>query len=181
MPAPILLTSFAPWQAHQRSNAADDLILRLMQRRGLPSNVVVLRHLPVHWQLAPCQVIAKAIAIRAAAIVCCGMAERRSLLTVEQCARLGRQTRATTLDLQQLIAGTRCTDISQYAGRYVCNHLYYQILRFDQECSPWPMPGLFIHVPVLQPSTEPWLAEDLQLILKKLQVLATTKTLASAA
>jgi pyroglutamyl-peptidase len=181
MTAPILLTSFAPWRAHQESNSSDDLILSLMHRGNLPKEVVLMRHLPVHYQLAPCQVIAKAMEIRPAVIVCCGMAETRSLLTVERYAHRDTQILETPLDLPQLVAGTRCTDISHHAGRYVCNHLYYQILKFAQAEASWDIHSLFIHVPVLGLSTHPWIVEDFQHILKKLQALKTGANLAHVA
>ncbi len=47
----LLLTSFAPWKAHQSTNASDDLIALLSARQQLPPNTRLIRHLPVHVQL----------------------------------------------------------------------------------------------------------------------------------
>lgn len=104
---PLLLTSFQPWLAHQRSNASDDLLLALqdLTTRGALAgqdlarqesgghtpklgHCILLRNLPVSLR----RVIAH---YNPWAIVACGMAEGRSHLTLERHGRLGDQILTT--------------------------------------------------------------------------------------
>lgn len=180
MSRPVLITSFAPWRAHQRSNASDDLLLTLQRQQQLPNHAVLLRHLPVHSQLAPCQVISKIMTTCPAVVVCCGMAEGRSLLTLEKVGRQGQRSLKTTLNLRQVSAGTHWTTISHHAGNYVCNDLYYQVLAFTHRC-PWNVESLFIHVPVLTTQNMPWIVADFLIILSQLQVMTQWSNLLKAA
>ena len=176
--APLLLTSFAPWRAHQHSNASDDLIGLLQSRNQIPAGTVLIRHLPVHFQLAPCQVISTMVKVHPAVVVCCGMAEQRSLLTLERYARQEGHCHQTTLNLTQLRTGTQYTEISDDAGTYVCNHLYYRLLGYVQK-HQWPIQCLFVHVPPITEHNHEFLVHDFALMLSRLQVF--TKQLESVA
>jgi pyroglutamyl-peptidase len=167
MTGPILLTAFAPWRAHQRSNSSDDLLALVTQHPHCPSNVVVMRGLPVHFDLAPVQVLAQAMALRPALVVCCGMAETRPLLTLEQWGRRGDRRLRTRLDLDALSRHLALTAISQDAGDYVCNHLYYDLLATLPQRLP-SCQGLFIHVPKLHHHLQPWLLLDFLTVLARL-------------
>ncbi|MBE7386010.1 MAG: peptidase C15 [Leptolyngbya sp. SIO1E4] len=177
--ASLLLTSFAPWRAHQRSNTSDDLVALLQSRNQLPEETVLMRHLPVHFQLAPCQVIATVAKTRPSIVVCCGMAEQRSLLTLERYARQEGHLLETDLPLPQLCQGTRWTHISDDAGSYVCNHLYYQLLGYGQK-KCWPIQCLFVHVPLLTEHNRELIAQDFALILSRLKTSEAALKLTAA-
>ncbi|MBD2260208.1 peptidase C15 [Pseudanabaena sp. FACHB-2040] len=168
----ILLTSFAPWKADQRSNSSDDLLVSLQQRQELPDNALLMRQVPVNFHLAPCHIIAKLVELRPAVLICCGMAEKRHCLSLELNGRYEDKTLKTALNLPELIAGTRLTEISHCAGTYVCNHLYFKVLEFIQRtrCSTQ---AIFIHVPPLNPLNQEFVAADFTLILQRLSLPAT--------
>ncbi|WP_071992319.1 hypothetical protein [Leptolyngbya sp. PCC 6406] len=175
----ILLTSFAPWRAHQKSNASDDLLEVVANHPRRPQNMAFLRKLPVHFDLAPMWVMAEIFALRPDVVVCCGMAEARALLTLEQFGRQregeksslrGHRRLQTGLNLPVLAHNLALTAISRDAGNYVCNHLYYRLL----ESLPTALPhcqGLFVHVPRLHYRVRPWLLMDFLTVLERLEVL----------
>lgn len=171
--SPLLLTSFATWEAHQRSNTSDDLIGLLQASGQLPATTQLMRHLPVDFQLAPLQVIAAMVRLRPAVVVCCGMAEGRSLLTLEKFGRRSGQVQATDLNLVQLCEGTAYTALSQDAGSYVCNHLYYEILAFIQKHS-LSVHCLFVHVPLITDHNRERLIRDFALMVSRLSAIAIT-------
>ena len=173
----LLLTSFAPWRAHQPSNTSDDLIALLQSRNQIPEDTTLIRHLPVHFQLAPCRVISTIIKVRPSVVVCCGMAENRFLLTLERYARHENTLLETSLKLHQLCADTRWTTISNDAGTYVCNSLYYQLLAYVQK-HKWPIQCLFVHVPLLTEHNRELIAYDFSLMLPRLQATQTSLKLA---
>ncbi|HEY9762051.1 MAG TPA: peptidase C15 [Trichocoleus sp.] len=180
MPSPILITSFAPWKAHQVSNASDDLLASLEQRRALPSNAILMRQIPVNFQLAPCQVIAKLVELRPSILICCGMAENRQRLNLELNGKRDDRVLKTSLNLSALSRGTQLTEISDCAGTYVCNHLYFTVLDFIQK-TRFPTQAIFVHVPCLTPSNQPFLEADFTLILKRLNVVRVESSLQQAA
>jgi pyroglutamyl-peptidase len=141
----LLLTSFTTWLPHQKSNAADDLLLELMQT-PLPPTVHFLRQLPVDFVLAPQQAIAQIQQLQPNCVICCGMAESRTKLSVESRAVSGDRVLHTCFDLPQLVAELPMTEISHDAGRFVCNTTYYKVLEHLQDS---PGRGLFVHVPIL--------------------------------
>jgi len=166
---PLLLTTFAPWRAHQPSNAAHDLRLALERGGHLPPRTVVLPPLPVNFDLAPIQVIAKVAELRPPVVVCCGMAETRTALSLERYGHGPHRRWETTLDLAALQSGTYLTTTSDDAGTYVCNHLYYRLLAAIAH-HRWPCHGLFVHVPPPTADTLPLLVHDLALVLARLAV-----------
>jgi pyroglutamyl-peptidase len=175
----LLLTSFAPWRAHQPSNAADDLVALLQTRNQLPPDTLLMRHLPVHFQLAPCQVITATFQSRPAVVVCCGMAENRSLLNLETTARWQAEQHVTSLNLNDLMQGTQWTTLSDDAGDYVCNYLYFRLLSYLQR-HRLPIHGLFIHVPLLTEHNRELIADDFSLILSRLRALRSPLPLSAA-
>lgn len=163
----LLITSFAPWKAHQTTNSSDDLILLLRDRQSLPAQAQLLRQLPVHFQLAPGQVIAALYQHRPATVVCCGMAEGRSRLNLERYAHGSRDRYETSLDLASIAAELPWTEISHDAGDYVCNALYYDVLdhvqkhRLNIQC-------LFVHVPPLTHYNREPVMQDFAIVLERL-------------
>jgi pyroglutamyl-peptidase len=147
-----LVTTFATWRADQPSNAADDLVAGAIARGDLPKPWIVLRHLPVDFVVAPAQVRAAIAQHHPNGVLCCGMAEGRSCLSLERLGWErdgGDRAWSTSLDLEQLSAGLSHTDISTDAGTFVCNALYTDLLRGTQQGELPPVPVLFVHVPVL--------------------------------
>ncbi|NER78903.1 MAG: peptidase C15 [Leptolyngbya sp. SIO1D8] len=177
--ASLLLTSFAPWRAHQPSNTSDDLIGLLQTRNQIPERTILVRQLPVHFQLAPCQVISAMVKTCPSVVVCCGMAEKRTFLTLEQYARWENKRLETSLKLPQLCIGTRWTDISRNAGTYVCNHLYYSLLAYVKK-HRWPTQCLFVHVPLLTQHNQELVAHDFANILFRLQTSQTSSVFTAA-
>jgi pyroglutamyl-peptidase len=164
---PLLLTTFAPWRAHQPSNASDDLVKLLIQRQALPDTAYILRQIPVSFDLAPCRVIAKMVELQPQVVVCCGMAETRTHLELELNGKSSTKTLRTSLALNRLLANTHLSQISHCAGDYVCNHLYYHLLDAIYR-HRWSTQALFIHIPRISPANEPLLIHDLTLILNRL-------------
>ncbi|MBE9129484.1 MULTISPECIES: peptidase C15 [unclassified Coleofasciculus] len=87
MPSKILLTSFQTWLPHQVSNSSDDLIEKILDDtdsfEALSVSLIALRQLPVDVPQASRLAIAKIAELQPDAVICCGMAEKRTQLTVE--------------------------------------------------------------------------------------------------
>ncbi|MBD2092552.1 peptidase C15 [Microcoleus sp. FACHB-1515] len=183
LPHQLLLTSFSTWLPHQKSNSADDLLVEFLQRK--PSiDLQVLRHLPVDFMLAPQQTIACIQTLQPQAVVCCGMAESRSKLSVESQAVisntvpgaqsdtvLGAQSDRilkTRFDLPQLVNGLPLTEISHDAGRFVCNATYFAVLEHLQHSSGL---GLFVHVPILTEANCEAIVSDFATLLQRISNL----------
>ena len=160
---PLLITSFRPWKAHQGLNSSDVLLEQVTAR--LPKNAVALRGLPVNFDLAPMQVITHIVQYRPKVVICCGMAETRNSLTVEQWGTYQEQRLATPIHLPNLIKQTIHTHISQNAGDFVCNRLYYRVLKHLKEQSAV---ALFVHVPLITPANQPLIEFDFLKIVEHL-------------
>ncbi len=155
---PVLITSFPPWRKDQRSNSSDDLVAMLQASGQMPADAVWLRWVPVDFELAPKQVIGEMRRLRPRAVICCGMAEGRSRLSIERQA-IERQvvsqeqatpaaTLQTSVDIPELLTNTTLSERSDDAGRYVCNHLYYRVLSFIKDAN-LSTTGVFLHIPIL--------------------------------
>jgi pyroglutamyl-peptidase len=166
-----LITTFQTWLPHQASNSSDDLISHWSTIATLPADTHLLRHIPVDFHIAVHQVIAKIEQIQPELILCCGMAEHRSQLSVESNGRWQSNLSFTSIDLEALICCTTTTVISHNAGRFVCNYLYYQVLRY-LEAQHQPQSALahclFIHVPLLDQVNLPIVATDFAAIVEHL-------------
>ncbi len=163
----ILLTSFDTWLPHQKSNASDDLLEEVVQLKGLLPSLTLLRKLPVDVGKASCAAIARVNEIRPDIIVCCGMAEQRTQLTVESKATCGSITLATRVDLQELLAGLNRIEISHDAGNFVCEGLYYSILEYLYK-HRLHVPCIFVHVPILTKENSAEVVADFKLILQNM-------------
>lgn len=148
MASPILITSFRPWKAHQGLNTSDVLLEQVAGK--LPDNVIALRWLPVNFDLAPIQVISHIVQYLPKVVICCGMAEKRQTMTLEQWGTYEDQRLATSIDLPTLIKKTIHTRISDDAGSFVCNRLYYQVLNhLKHKSHHQSSAALFVHVPLI--------------------------------
>jgi pyroglutamyl-peptidase len=160
-----LITTFQTWLPHQVSNSSDDLIAHLLKTDRVPSNCHLLRHIPVDFHVAPAMVLARIAELQPQRVVCCGMAEGRSRLSVESNGQFQSDRRFTTVDLPQLLQPTTDTVISHDAGRFVCNYLYYQVLRQLQAQSQL-IPAIFVHVPLFTIASAEAIANDFLALLR---------------
>jgi pyroglutamyl-peptidase len=160
----VLLTSFDIWEPHHISNASDDLLAELIQRNLLDDRVHLLRKLPVDFELAPQQVCAEIERLQPEVVICCGMAEQRSQLTIETNGKYQEKILETSIAVESLVETLTVTTISHDAGSFVCNHLYYAVLEFIQgdRCKQ----SIFIHVPILNQLNLENTVNDFKLILQ---------------
>lgn len=171
MPKQILLTSFDTWEAHHVSNASDDLLAAVSQQALLTdvkATIKLLRKLPVDFQLAPQQVITEIDALQPDVIICCGMAEGRTNLTLESNGKQRTDMLWTSIAVDRLVENLAVTQVSHDAGTFVCNHLYYSVLKHIQRCQ-LGCQCLFIHVPLLNERNLPSILKDFLTILQVLQ------------
>lgn len=172
----ILLTSFQTWLPHQSSNASDDLLESIAKLNISPA-LTFLRQLPVDVSLAASRVISKIEELQPKAIICCGMAESRQVLTVESCAcgealdykglfsSPNQPLINTSVDLEKLVEGLSATEISHDAGKFVCEGLYYEVLKYLGKRNFY---CIFVHVPVLTPENLPNILADFQVIIQRI-------------
>jgi pyroglutamyl-peptidase len=163
----VLLTSFDIWKPHHVSNSSDDLLTEILNRGLLPENAYYLRKLPVDFQLAPKEVISKIDELQPELILCCGMAEKRTLLTVESNGSHDGEIIKTSIDIADLVEGLAGTKVSHDAGNFVCNFLYYSVLKYIQE-KRINAQCLFVHVPVLNSENLESILADFLLLTQKL-------------
>ncbi|MEM9246098.1 MAG: peptidase C15 [Cyanobacteria bacterium P01_F01_bin.153] len=167
----LLITSFQTWLPHQSENSSD--VLLEATKAKLSSDCILLRKLPVDFVAAPQLVLQAVQQNRPRAVVACGMAEGRSPLTVEQFARRDGKTLETSLPLTKLIEGLSHTKISEDAGDFVCNGLYFDLLAATDKATvpPHKLPleeAVFVHVPLLTDENQGAIAADFIQFLKRL-------------
>lgn len=164
----MLLTSFATWKPEQISNSSDDLLDLVQEPLAMcGSNVSFLRQLPVDFEHAPRAVIQCIQHVEPDAVICCGMGENRTLLSLESTAVRDEQARFTTVNLSALVQGLSMTAISHDAGRFVCNRLYFDVLDYLQTCHR-PVPCMFVHVPGLTEDNRHLIATDFMRVITKM-------------
>jgi pyroglutamyl-peptidase len=136
----ILLTGFEPFDgdAHNVSWEAVRAVKGVAARRlscDAEAAVVALR--AVIAELAP------------SAIIAVGQASRRTAINVERMAAERDDFRYATLPVERIAdainAGGVNAVVSNDAGDYVCNHLFYELMRVAT------VPAGFIHVPTTMP------------------------------
>ncbi|MBW4624254.1 MAG: peptidase C15 [Brasilonema octagenarum HA4186-MV1] len=163
----ILLTSFDTWLSEQKSNSSDDLLVEVSRLNSLPYDLTFLRQLRVDVQLASFRVIEKIHQLQPDAIICCGMARKRTLLSVEVGASCGEIVLQTTVDLEKLVAGAKAVEISHDCGKFVCEGLYYSVLD-ELRQRQLTTPCIFVHVPILTEENLPLILDDFLLIIHRL-------------
>lgn len=172
MPSPLLITTFTTWKPEQLSNASDDLIEELIQRNLLNETAHLLRQIPVDFALAPATVLTRMVDLQPEWVVCCGMAEQRSRLTVESNGKRDDHQIQTPVDVHELVQDLAMTDVSHDAGQFVCNHLYYSVLNYvltnqlSTRC-------VFVHVPILHSGNLTAILQDFTAILGRLEQIST--------
>lgn len=168
----ILLTSFTTWLPDQKSNSSDDLLENISQLHH-PLSLTFLRKLPVDIEIASSCVIDKIQELQPNIIICCGMAEGRNQLSIESNACCGDSVLRTNIDLDLLV--TEQIQISHDAGKFVCEGLYYAVLKyiFDHQLK---IKCVFVHVPILG-ENQLTLVENFMLILQKFGCYEQTDSL----
>ena len=166
MSTKILLTSFTTWLPHQLSNSSDDLLNEMSSLNTFPS-LTFLRLLPVDIELASCCVIAKINELQPNVVICCGMAESRTLLSIESTATCGEMVLTTPVDLLELVTNSTAI-VSDDAGKFVCEGLYYSILKYiiDHKLN---ISCIFVHVPILTKQNLAEIVSDFKLIIHKIK------------
>lgn len=170
--APVLVTGFAPFAGQDR-NAAWEAV------RLLPDSVggrpIVRQQVPCVFVESGDLVCALVDELRPSCVVCVGQAAGRSVLTVEEVAvnrmtasipdERGRQPHRepvvadgpaaylSTMPLDACVDAARAcgvpADVSQTAGRYVCNQLMYRVLDGLARRGRADVPAGFVHVPLM--------------------------------
>jgi pyroglutamyl-peptidase len=134
--------------------------------------VHLLRQIPVDFEMAPATVLNRMVDLQPARVVCCGMAEQRSRLTVESNGKLNEHQIHTAVDVHELVQDLAMTDVSHDAGQFVCNHLYYSVLNYvltnqlSTHC-------VFVHVPILHTGNLSDVLQDFTVILQRLENSST--------
>ena len=165
----ILLTSFDTWLPHHKSNSSDDLLAKISQIQSLPYSLTFLQKLPVDSELAPNLAIAQINQLQPDTIICCGMAESRQKLTVESCACSNKDILKTAVNLEHLIADLAATEISHEAGKFVCEAVYYAVLKHLAD-SQMTAQCIFVHVPILTPDNTDKIVGDFVSIVNRLTI-----------
>jgi pyroglutamyl-peptidase len=160
----LLLTSFQTWLPHQISNSSDDLLAIIEEEQENFNDLYFLRKLPVNTQLVTQKVIETIKIINPQGIICCGMAESREILTIESNAVCEEDCLVTQINLNNLLNSLEYTAISHNAGKFVCEGLYYQILKYTQNHHP-NIPCIFVHVPLLHKNNLDKIQQDFTAII----------------
>lgn len=165
----VLLTSFTTWLPHQKSNSSDDLLHEITKDDFFPASLITLRHLPVDIHQASHLVIEQINHLNPDLIISCGMAEKRSILTVESQAIRENHLIKTWVKLDILTAGLKMTNISHDAGKFVCEGLYYLMLKNLRDRN-LQTPCIFVHVPILSSENLPDIKADFSEIINRLLI-----------
>ncbi|MEB3341488.1 peptidase C15 [Okeania sp.] len=163
----ILFTSFDTWKTEQTSNSSDDLLGLISTQELTDYSLSFIRKLPVDSVVAPEIVISQIDKFKPDIIVCCGMAEARDILTIESQACSGERVMKTSVDLSKLVVDLHGTKISNDAGKFVCEDLYYSVLKYLDDCC-LKTKCIFVHVPILTAVNQDLIVADFLNILSKI-------------
>jgi pyroglutamyl-peptidase len=159
-----LLTSFQTWLPHQKSNSADDL-LKIISNDNFPHiSFTLIRKLPVNIVEASFLTIQEMKTQKPEVIICCGMAEKRQYLTLESKAIWKDKKIATSVNLEEIITRLSNTKISNNAGKFVCEGLYYRVLSYQKKHLP-NSKIIFVHVPILHENNQVEICQDFRQII----------------
>ena len=165
MSTKLLLTSFQTWLPHQKSNSSDDLLKIIQEQQLSLDYLFFLRKLPVNKVLAAQKVIEAIEKIKPQSVICCGMAESRDVLTVESNAVCKEKCMFTNVKLDTLANCLTNTKISNNAGKFVCEDLYYQVLHYIQ-IFELNINCIFVHIPILTPNNIDNIQQDFITIIR---------------
>jgi pyroglutamyl-peptidase len=153
-------------------NSSDQLLAELVHL-GLSPSLAFLRSLPVNLPVARSLTVGKIQQLQPDLLVCCGMAESRSQLSVEAQATVGNHTLKPQMNLAKLTTGLENTVISQDAGRFVCNSLYHAMLNYFQSVS-LDRDCLFVHVPLLTSENRELIFSDFRQLIERLLAIESS-------
>lgn len=165
----LLITGFEPFD-HADINASWQAVKALPEQIG--EWKLVKKEIPVVFEQAAQMVLKEAEAIKADALICCGLNGKADAIHLEYLAVNLRHARIPDNSGQQPLQKRICEDgplalesrlpvfeaekrlkeagipaaVSFSAGTYVCNDVMYQIL---QHCQTHEIPGGFVHIPPL--------------------------------
>ncbi|MGB2926119.1 MAG: peptidase C15 [Limnothrix sp.] len=163
----ILLTSFRPWLAHHHSNSSDDLLGQIQAIAFPKHELMFLRHLPVETEAASQKTIQAIATQKPDAVICCGMAESRTKLTVEAQAFAQAKHYETTVNLSTLTQQLKFTKISHDAGKFVCEGLYFSVLEHIHQ-QQLKIAAIFLHIPLLTDENNQLIMQDFRQIIHAL-------------
>ena len=163
----VLLISFDIWKPEHTSNSSDDLLGLISAQELTDYSLSWLRKLPVDSEVAPEIVISQIEKFQPDVIVCCGMAEKREILTIESQANSGERVMKTSVDLSKFVVGLDGTELSNDAGKFVCEDLYYSVLKYLDE-GGLKSKCIFVHVPILTAINRDLIVGDFLKILSKI-------------
>ncbi|MGD1807312.1 peptidase C15 [Dapis sp. BLCC M126] len=167
MKTKVLLTSFDIWKPEHKSNSSDDLLGLISAQELTDYSLSFIRKLPVDSAVAPEIVISQIEEFRPDVIICCGMAEKREILTIESQANSGERVMKTSVNLSKLVISLDGSEISNDAGKFVCEDLYYSVLKYlDEGCLKSKC--IFVHVPILTAVNRDVIVRDFLKILSKI-------------
>ncbi len=193
----ILFTGFEPFGANQRNPTAE-LVANLHQRPPAGLNLTA-EVLPVDTHLAPQRLLDLLETVRPEMILLTGLAAGRTSLSLERVAlnlldfeipdNAGLKIQDRPIEpegpaayfstlpvrplMEQMLAAGLPAMISNTAGAYLCNQVFYQALHWAAQQDPPPAVG-FLHVPQLadpdtagQGLTLEQMRDAIQIILEK--------------
>ena len=111
-------------------------------------NFVFIRSLPVDTLLVSVAVIEAITHLRPEVIICSGMAESYSRITIESQAYFQGRTYQSPVNLEQLTGQLKDTKIGDDAGKFVCEGLYFHVLEHLAKKKSEAQ-AIFVHVPLL--------------------------------
>ncbi len=199
----LLLTGFEPFGTHAENPSQD--IVQAIEESWTSDEELIVRVLPVEYRGAGKAILDLIARAEPRAILMLGLADSAALPRLERVAlnlddagiadnagvtrrgetiRVGAplalKTGIDLLALQAHLAGAgHGVEISNHAGAYICNHIYFEALHRLAELGA-PTPCLFVHVPPYP--TEPsgraaFLAQHAALVRDLIAVLANPGTL----
>ena len=168
----VLVTGFDPFGGDALNPSW--LIAQRLHRRRVAGHLVQAAQLPTRFDAALPRLHALLAEWRPALVVCLGLAASRGALSIERVAinvldaRIADNAGAQPVDepvvagapvgyfstlpikamRQALLAAGVPAEVSQTAGTFVCNHVFYQLMHTLAGMPNAPRAG-FIHVPVL--------------------------------
>lgn len=173
----VLLTGFTPFDTHDLNPS--QLIVDALGKRLYPEIDLIVEVLPVVYRAAGARVAELIAQHQPDVVLCLGLAAKRKAIHLERVAlnlndakipdndgdlAMGRPIEPggpaaywSTLPLetmrQMLEARAIPVEISNHAGAYVCNHVFYAA-RHAIEQNAYPTRCGFIHVPAIAPDTD---------------------------
>ena len=168
----LLLTGFEPFD-NSKINPSE-MVVRTLADEGIPDVILEAAILPVDHELGPAALLKTLDRARPDAVLCLGLAARRTVISIERVAinlldfripdNAGNQISDqpiiphvpdayfTTLPVRkiydQLKANSIPAELSLSAGAYLCNQVTYVLLHYLQS-QGLDIPAGFIHLPVL--------------------------------